>query len=79
MIKIEPFTGSAFDPFISWIEGPELLIAIAGNYFSYPVTHGQLYKYLNDKNSIADKTRWGTIKFRSLATPPVQFLSTRLL
>lgn len=53
MIKIEPFTESSFDQFISWIDNPEILITIAGNYFSYPVTHEQLYKYLNDKTSIA--------------------------
>lgn len=53
MIKIEPFAESSFDSFISWIDNPELLITIAGNYFSYPVTHEQLHKYLTDQTSTA--------------------------
>jgi RimJ/RimL family protein N-acetyltransferase len=53
MIKIEPFTPSAFDDFISWIDTPEILVTIAGPYFTFPVTHDQLYKYLDDEKSIA--------------------------
>ena len=50
---ITPFTEKDFDAFISWIDSPEILITIAGNYFFYPVTHEQLYKYLNDEKSTA--------------------------
>lgn len=53
MIRITPFTAADFDAFISWIDSPEMLVTIAGNYFSYPVTHGLLYKYLDDEKSIA--------------------------
>lgn len=53
MIKIEPFSPSAFDAFISWTDTPEMLVTIAGNYFSFPVTQDQLYKYLDDEKSIA--------------------------
>src|SRR5919108_5183169 len=53
MIKIEPFTPSSFDAFISRIDTPEMLVTIAGNYFSFPVTHDQLNKYLHDEKSIA--------------------------
>jgi RimJ/RimL family protein N-acetyltransferase len=53
MIKIEPFTAAGFDRMISFIDSPETLVTIAGNYFSYPVTHEQLYKYLDDEKSTA--------------------------
>jgi RimJ/RimL family protein N-acetyltransferase len=53
MIKLEPFKPSDFDLLISWIDSKELLIQIAGNYFSYPLTTNQLQKYLDDKNSFA--------------------------
>lgn len=53
MIKLELFKPSDFDTFISLLDNQEILIAIAGTYFSYPVTHEQLQKYLDDKTSIA--------------------------
>jgi RimJ/RimL family protein N-acetyltransferase len=53
MIKLEPFNQSDFDLFISWIDSKELLVQIAGNYFSYPLTPPQLQNYLDDKNSFA--------------------------
>jgi RimJ/RimL family protein N-acetyltransferase len=53
MIRITAFTAVDFDAFISWIDSPEILVTIAGNYFSYPVTHEQLYKYLDDEKSTA--------------------------
>jgi RimJ/RimL family protein N-acetyltransferase len=52
-INIEPFTPAAFDKLISLIDSPEILVTIAGSYFSYPVTHEQLYKYLDDEKSRA--------------------------
>jgi RimJ/RimL family protein N-acetyltransferase len=53
MIRIEPFTPASFDKLISFIDSPEILVTIAGNYFSYPVTHEQLHKYLADEKSTA--------------------------
>jgi RimJ/RimL family protein N-acetyltransferase len=47
------FTKADFDAFISWVDSPEIVVTIAGPYFSYPVTHDQLYKYLDDEKSIA--------------------------
>lgn len=52
-INIQPFTPASFDKLISFIDSPEILITIAGPYFSYPVSHEQLYKYLDDEKSIA--------------------------
>jgi RimJ/RimL family protein N-acetyltransferase len=53
MIQLEPFNPSDFDLFISWINNKELLLQIAGTYFSYPLTATQLQKYLQDENSHA--------------------------
>ena len=53
MIKLEPFTASEFDTFISWIDSPDLLITIAGPMLKYPVTHEQLQKYLSDNKSLS--------------------------
>ena len=53
MITLEPFQKSDFDAFISWIDNKELLVTIAGNVFSFPVTHDQLQKYLDDEKSIS--------------------------
>ena len=52
MIKLEPFKPSDFNLLISWIDSKELLIQIAGPYFSYQLTATQLQNYLDDKNSI---------------------------
>ncbi|HLK28275.1 MAG TPA: GNAT family protein [Puia sp.] len=53
MIKLEPFTSSDFETFLSWIDSEELLVQIAGHYFSYPLTKEQLHKYLDDEKSIS--------------------------
>jgi len=53
MVKLQPFCEADFDTFISWIDNEKLLITIAGNYFTFPLTQGQLNNYLADKNSIA--------------------------
>ena len=53
MIKLQAFQPSDFDVFISWIESKELLVTIAGNVFTFPVTRDQLQKYLEDKQSIS--------------------------
>lgn len=47
MIQLERFTSEDFDRFISWISSEEEMIQFAGPLFSYPVTHEQLYSYLN--------------------------------
>jgi len=53
MIKLAPFQQSDFDTMISWIDSKELLVQIAGNVFSYPLTIVQLQKYLDDKKNLA--------------------------
>ena len=53
MIKLSPFTPADFETFISWIDSEELLVQIAGHYFSYPLTKEQLQEYLNDEKSIS--------------------------
>jgi RimJ/RimL family protein N-acetyltransferase len=52
MIKLAPFTESDFDTFIEWIDSEELLIQIAGTVFTYPLTHDQLQRYLDDEKSL---------------------------
>jgi RimJ/RimL family protein N-acetyltransferase len=51
MIKLAAFTIKDFDQLIAWVDSNELLITIAGTYFSYPLTTEQLQKYLNDEKS----------------------------
>lgn len=51
MIQLEPFTEKDFDQLIAWVDNSELLITIAGSYFSYPLTKEQLCKYLLDEKS----------------------------
>ena len=51
MIKLKSFTALDFGTFISWIDNSELLVTIAGTYFSYPLTVEQLHAYLEDENS----------------------------
>jgi len=53
MVLLKPFQQSDFETFISWIDSKELLITIAGNVFTYPVTIEQLQKYLDDANSVS--------------------------
>ncbi len=53
MIKLESFTSKNFEALISWINSRELLLTIAGNYFSFPLNENQLHNYLNDVNSYA--------------------------
>ncbi|GAA0534497.1 GNAT family N-acetyltransferase [Chitinophaga japonensis] len=53
MIQLSPFRPADFDLFISWIDSEELLIQIAGSYFSYPLTAPQLQRYLEDNASTA--------------------------
>lgn len=51
MIRLEQFTESDFDRLISWVDNKELLIAIAGVDFTFPLTRRQLSTYLSQKNS----------------------------
>jgi RimJ/RimL family protein N-acetyltransferase len=53
MIQLRPFSASEFDLFISWITSKELLLTIAGNVLTYPLTHEQLQQYLDDPKSIS--------------------------
>ena len=46
MIQLEPFLPSEFDRLISWIDNEALLITIAGNEFTFPLTQEQLQRYL---------------------------------
>lgn len=52
MVRLEAFTPSDFEMFISWIDTKELLITIAGTVFSYPLTKSQLQNYIDDKKSL---------------------------
>lgn len=51
MIRLEPFSRDDFAKLISWIDSRELLVTIAGDVFSFPLTEDQLKSYLEDKNS----------------------------
>jgi RimJ/RimL family protein N-acetyltransferase len=53
MIKLTSFEPSDFDKLISWVDSEELLITIAGHYFTYPLTASQLQHYLDDSNSLS--------------------------
>lgn len=53
MIKLESFKPSDFTLLISWIESKDLLLQIAGTYFSYPLTVEQLQNYSDEKNTFA--------------------------
>ena len=55
MIKIEPFEKIDFDTLISWVDNEEILIRFAGLIFTFPLTHQQLERYLEDKNRFAYK------------------------
>ena len=46
MIRLEAFQRADFDRFINWIDSAELLITIAGNEFTFPLTPDQLDRYL---------------------------------
>lgn len=51
MITLIPFSAADFDAFISWVNNEELLVTIAGNVFTWPLTAPQLQKYLETANS----------------------------
>ncbi|HEX5150363.1 MAG TPA: GNAT family protein [Parafilimonas sp.] len=51
MIQLMSFAEKDFERFVSWIDSKELLITIAGNYFSYPLIADQLRTYLDDEKS----------------------------
>lgn len=53
MISLQPFKEDDFSTFISWLDNEKLLATIAGNYFTYPLTHRQLSNYIAGKNSVA--------------------------
>ncbi len=48
MIILEKFGRQDFDRLISWINSEELMIQFSGSIFSFPITHDQLEKYLDD-------------------------------
>jgi len=53
MLRLTPFIPDNFNTFIQWITSEELLVQIAGRYFTYPLTTQQLTAYLNDETSLA--------------------------
>jgi RimJ/RimL family protein N-acetyltransferase len=53
MIKLTPFEPSDFDKLISWVDSEEILITIAGTYFTYPLTTAQLQNYKDDSSSLS--------------------------
>ena len=42
MIRLEPFTAADIPRLIDWIDSEELLMIIAGQMLSYPLTNEQL-------------------------------------
>ncbi|GAA0190515.1 GNAT family protein [Fulvivirga kasyanovii] len=53
MIKLVPFGPEDFTRLISWIDSKKLLITIAGDFFTFPLTVDQLRNYLEEENSYA--------------------------
>lgn len=53
MISLVPFTEKDFETLIGWIDSEDLLLTIAGSYFSFPLTSAQLHQYLADAKSHA--------------------------
>jgi RimJ/RimL family protein N-acetyltransferase len=53
VIELTPFGPSDFDTLINWTDSAELLLTIAGDVFSYPLTHKQLATYLANEKSWA--------------------------
>jgi RimJ/RimL family protein N-acetyltransferase len=51
MIALTRFEQKDFDRLIAWIDNKELLITIAGNVWSFPLTADQLQTYLDDIKS----------------------------
>lgn len=51
MIELTPFQQKDFDRLIKWIDSKELLVTIAGNVWSYPLTVTQLQQYLDNPKS----------------------------
>ena len=51
MIELTPFQLEDFNRLMGWIDSKELLITIAGNVWSYPLSVEQLQVYLEDSKS----------------------------
>ena len=51
MIELAPFQQEDFNRLVNWIDSEELLVTIAGNVWSYPLTSMQLQQYLDDPKS----------------------------
>ena len=51
MIVLTPFQHKDFERLIGWIDSKELLVTIAGDVWTYPLTRDQLKKYLEDVKS----------------------------
>jgi len=50
MIRLEKFTNTDFDRFISWIETESFMYQFAGPVFTFPITGNQLAEYISDEN-----------------------------
>lgn len=50
MIRLEKFSESDFDRFISWIDNEKFMYQFAGPVFAFPITHQQLNKYISENN-----------------------------
>jgi len=57
MIELEPFLTEDFDRFISWINSEADMVQFAGTIFTYPLTHGQLEKYVGESTRKPFKIR----------------------
>ena len=51
MIVLTPFKHEDFERLIRWIDSKELLVTIAGEDWTYPLTNGQLETYLDEAKS----------------------------
>ncbi len=50
MIKLDKFSESDFDRFISWIDNERFMYQFAGPVFTFPLSHQQLNKYISESN-----------------------------
>lgn len=50
MIRLENFSSSDFNRFISWIDNESFMYQFAGPVFKFPITETQLIDYISDNN-----------------------------
>ena len=55
MIKLEKFETSDYNRLIHWVNSKQLMILFGGPLFTFPITHNQLNKYVNEDNRLIYK------------------------